>query len=305
MKKMMIDIRWYIVASLMAAALVSACDNHGHDHHHEHVAHHHDHQDIISAADSRQLQGTGNAPWNIHRCSTPETTPEEDQKINEIVLAWVAKKNANKGNQGQGSLRGSSDLFDRRLVGDFPTVGVVVPVVFHVIREEGTGPGPSELVPSSMAHLSNTFASAGFSFNLISQTLTYNTEWYNAASNQQGHADMKAALRQGGGETLNIYACAATGTLGWAYIWTTRSGAASTTDAVIINDTTYPGGSYNGFNEGDTLTHEGQLVGVILMRSLCVLECSRSLRSCVPSTALRIRCCQLVRTGVDWIDVIY
>ena len=255
----------FVLAAALVAGVAVGCEHHGH---HDHDDHHHDHEhghdDLAQAGDRRQLQGIENAPWwdgespPKGRCTTPETTAEEDQKIQDIVLAWVAKKNANKGNQGQGnqgSVRGASSIFDRRL-GDFPSAGILIPTVFHIIRPESSDPGPSDLVPNSMAHLNATFASAGFSFNLVDTTLTYNTEWYNAKSNEPGHSAMKSALRQGGGETLNIYASAATGTLGWSYIMTTRAGAASSTDAVIIQDQTYPGGTFNGYNEGDTLTHE-------------------------------------------------
>jgi hypothetical protein len=100
------------------------------------------------------------------------------------------------------------------------------------------------------------FLDHGFQFQLVGTTVTQNDAWYTADIDSSAEAQMKATLREGGPETLNIYALEPPGgLLGWA-TFPNSYNSNPTDDGVVIRYSSVPGGSSDPYNEGDTLTHE-------------------------------------------------
>ncbi|HEY5933980.1 MAG TPA: zinc metalloprotease, partial [Kofleriaceae bacterium] len=80
--------------------------------------------------------------------------------------------------------------------------------------------------------------------------------WYTVGYGSSEEAAMKAALRQGEEDALNIYlANLGDGLLGWAtFPW--DGAPAGSMDGVVVLTESLPGGSAVPYNEGDTATHE-------------------------------------------------
>jgi Pregnancy-associated plasma protein-A len=134
---------------------------------------------------------------------------------------------------------------------------VTIPVVFHVISEDGTqanGDIPATWINSQMNVLNAAYASSGFQFSLSSIDRVTNPAWYPIIYNSTTEKQMKAALRVGDMGTLNIYTGElSSNLLGWATFPTKRL---STYDGVVILAESLPGGNAAPYNEGDTATHE-------------------------------------------------
>lgn len=68
--------------------------------------------------------------------------------------------------------------------------------------------------------MNSHFSGSGISFRLMATTRTTNSNWYN----DNNESAMKAALRQGGYDALNVYFYNLSGgTLGFCYCWFPRS----------------------------------------------------------------------------------
>jgi hypothetical protein len=184
---------------------------------------------------------------NFQRCSTVEPSDDEKARI-ELDI--------------QTHLRGLKDLD----LGANPNLGVTrqgvtggtINVYFHVINN-GTGAAngnvSAQMITDQISVLNAAFASTGWSFNLVSTDRTTNASWY---ANCYGSAEgaMKAALRKGTADDLNLYSCNPSGgILGYATFPSDYTRSPSL-DGVVILYSSMPGGSAAPYNLGDTGTHE-------------------------------------------------
>ncbi|WP_076410318.1 zinc metalloprotease [Shewanella sp. UCD-KL12] len=194
------------------------------------------------------------------RCATRTPTEREVEMLDAHLKAMFKPGNGNGngggGNGGGGNGGGGST--------PYTPIGKTIPVYFHVITSS-TGSGDvSDKIDEQMSVLNKAFAASNgeggfdtkFNFVLVGSTKTPNDAWYTAGPNSSAEAEMKRALRQGGAETLNIYASnPGGGLLGWA-TFPTSYGNAPLDDGVVILNQSMPGGTASPYNEGDTATHE-------------------------------------------------
>jgi hypothetical protein len=136
---------------------------------------------------------------------------------------------------------------------------VSIPTYFHVINK-GTGIAngdiPQSQIDAQMSVLNAAYAGTPYTFVLAGVTRTTNSKWYTVRQGSQNEKQMKAALRQGGKNALNLYSAnLGGGLLGWA---TFPSSYASnpTMDGVVMLFSSVPGGTASPYNLGDTATHE-------------------------------------------------
>ncbi|MFE4000097.1 zinc metalloprotease [Nocardioides sp. YIM B13467] len=130
-----------------------------------------------------------------------------------------------------------------------------IPTYIHVIQEDATtGVVPQANIDAQIDVLNAAYAGTPFSFEVAGQETTINPAWYPIISGSTGERDMKAALRQGGDNALNVYIGEIDdGLLGWATFPTKNIGSQ---DGVVILGESLPGGSAAPYDEGDTATHE-------------------------------------------------
>jgi hypothetical protein len=96
----------------------------------------------------------------------------------------------------------------------------------------------------------------GWAFNLIATTRTTNKSWFALRYGSKAERDMKARLRQGSADDLNIYSAnPGGGLLGWATFPSSYAGNPRN-DGVVILYSSVPGGTAAPYNLGDTATHE-------------------------------------------------
>ncbi|HEX5598924.1 MAG TPA: zinc metalloprotease [Micromonosporaceae bacterium] len=140
---------------------------------------------------------------------------------------------------------------------------VTIPVVIHVIQRDSTRAGgnvPDSMINAQMDVLNRSFAGATggastpFAFQLVKINRVTNPAWYPIVYGSTGERQMKSALREGGMETLNIYAGELSDNLlGWATFPQRRL---TSSDGVVILHESMPGGTAGIYAEGDTATHE-------------------------------------------------
>ena len=114
--------------------------------------------------------------------------------------------------------------------------------------------------------LNRDFKETGLSFELLDIVRTPNAGWFHGVGERnKENCDMKTTLRKGDVTTLNIYTVGFTHDselLGYA-TFPVNSTPYFIDDGVVINHSTLPGGTYDNFNKGGTLTHEvGHWVGL-------------------------------------------
>ena len=93
---------------------------------------------------------------------------------------------------------------------------VTIPVYWHVITTATGGGNVSGLIPAQMQVLSDAYAGSKFAFELKSVEVVANDAWFFAAAGDSNEIAMKAALRRGGPNALNIYTTNGDVYLGWA-----------------------------------------------------------------------------------------
>jgi hypothetical protein len=153
----------------------------------------------------------------------------------------------------------SNLLAKRGLVAAAATAGGSIPVYFHVINKGSgiaNGDIPQSQIDAQINVLNQAYASSGWSFSLASVDRTTNATWYTVSDGTTAERQMKAALRKGGAEALNLYtANLGGGLLGWATFPSSYRNSPSL-DGVVILFSSVPGGSAAPYNLGDTATHE-------------------------------------------------
>ena len=144
------------------------------------------------------------------------------------------------------------------------SIPVTIPVVFHVIRKNRTVDGgnvPRSWITNQIDVLNASYggdtggADTGFQFRLQSITRTTNAHWFKLSSGKE--KKMKATLKVGGPETLNVYSAnLGKSLLGWSY-FAQDAAKDGVLDGVVIHFDTLPGGPWGPeYSEGDTSTHE-------------------------------------------------
>ena len=133
-----------------------------------------------------------------------------------------------------------------------------IPVYFHVINKGSSladGNIPDGQIADQIAVLNAAYAGSG-NFTLAGTDRTTNPTWFTAGQGSAAEAAMKAALRQGSADDLNIYSLAPAGNLlGWAtFPW--NYSAAPSQDGIVVLFSSLPGGAASPYNLGDTATHE-------------------------------------------------
>ena len=120
------------------------------------------------------------SPSGVHRCGTRELPSESVVKAMEAIAAERVKGGA-----------------ARRLKGFSATI----PVVFHLISDDGTMYTTSEKMDAQIDVLNEAFAAAGFTFELVKTTFTTNPDWFV----EDDYFNMVQTLREGCKQTLNVY----------------------------------------------------------------------------------------------------
>jgi hypothetical protein len=141
-----------------------------------------------------------------------------------------------------------------------------VPVYFHVIHNGTTGNVSMTTINEQMAVFNLAFAgfyggaNSKVSFNLVSVDRTNNAAWFDAEPESAEEFAMKAALKRGGSNALNVYSTSGAQDvlLGWAYYPSiTVQQKHAVLDGIVINWGSMPGGPFgSAFSLGQTLTHE-------------------------------------------------
>lgn len=143
---------------------------------------------------------------------------------------------------------------------------VTIPVYFHIITTSKGGGNVSDLVPEQMQVLNDAFAGSKFAFQLESTEVVANDAWFYAAAGDNNEIAMKAALRRGGPNALNIYTTNGDVYLGWATLPFYYKFFPSY-DGVVLWWAAMPGTGLAGahpdepdgvltYDQGDTGTHE-------------------------------------------------
>jgi len=199
---------------------------------------------LTAAAQSDNAAGHANGNAKFLRCGTPEPSELDALLREEHFLNLKAAAGNGKGKPGGGGDGG----------GGTPQP-FVVDVYFHVITSSsGAGNLSNTAINDQMQVLNAAFAGKP-TFNLVATTRTANDAWYTTTGGSS-EAAMKAALRQGSADDLNIYANnMGGGLLGWA-TFPSSYASSPTLDGVVILNASLPGGSAAPYNQGDTATHE-------------------------------------------------
>ena len=165
-----------------------------------------------------------------------------EQRFVQRLAALPADPSAGKGNGGGGGGGGS---------------GAAVPTWFHVIGD-GSGSSDADVtdqeISAQLAVLNEHYIGSGFSFTLAGVTRTTNAAWYSMSGGAESQA--KAALREGGAGTLNLYVAGiGNGLLGWA-TFPANYASSPSMDGVVMLNASLPGGSAAPYDLGLTAVHE-------------------------------------------------
>lgn len=186
------------------------------------------------------------------RCATRQV---DDIEADEIEARLRGNRNGNGGG-------GNSEKAAKP-----PAPGLVTILVYvHVINNGAgiaNGDVSDQMIKGQISVLNDAYDGGGvggspsqFQFVLAGTTRSTNATWYTAEPGTVAEKAMKAALRQGGADALNLYTNnPGSDLLGWA---TFPSSYANNplNDGVVCLFSSLPGGSAAPYNLGDTATHE-------------------------------------------------
>jgi len=192
---------------------------------------------VSHAAEGRSARGAK----DIH-----ELTPAQARANEAASARAMAAKGLTKNARGQAVQAGTA------AVAFAPTV---VNVYMHVVSDGTRGKVTDQQIADQIAVLDAAYAVSGFDFTLVATDRTVNSRWYTSLrSGSKQERDMKAALRKGSMDDLNVYtANLGNSLLGWA---TFPKSTYDSYDGVVLLDQSLPRGTASPYNLGDTATHE-------------------------------------------------
>jgi hypothetical protein len=185
---------------------------------------------------------------------TPTTARQKDP--NTLTAAQVAAREADL------NARLSALGVQKASSAAVAAAAITIPVVVHVIQENSTlGAVSDTMINNQISVLNNAYdggsvggATTSFGFSLTRINRVINPSWYPIPYNSSTERAMKAALREGGDGTLNVYLGAlSSGLLGWA---TFPRADMDSSDGVVVLNQSLPGGNATPYHLGDTATHE-------------------------------------------------
>lgn len=196
----------------------------------------------VAQSGNGAAHANGNAKFL--RCGTAEPT-ELDALLREQHFLTLKAAGGGKGKPPGGGGGGGG--------GSGPTT---INVYFHVITSSsGQGALSNGEINSQINVLNSAYAGTEFQFALAGTDTTANNSWFTSTGGSS-EAQMKAGLRQGSADDLNIYTNdMGGGLLGWATFPSSYASSPSD-DGVVLLYSSLPGGSAAPYNEGDTGTHE-------------------------------------------------
>ncbi|TFK22631.1 metalloprotease [Coprinopsis marcescibilis] len=141
---------------------------------------------------------------------------------------------------------------------------VTIPVHFHILASNETEAGgwlPDEQIEAQMQVLNDDFAAVQINWELVNVTRIINERWFHGLGDkpvEKMWLEVGKELRVGGIDVLNIYTSEHAEGLGYASMPSFFDGTVEslTSDGIVINAYTLPGGRYAPYNGGRTLTHE-------------------------------------------------
>jgi hypothetical protein len=140
----------------------------------------------------------------------------------------------------------------------------VIKVHFHVITTNtGVGDVSDASLDQQIAVLNAAYGGSGMSFVKQGYTRTKNTTWYNACDKATVERQIRKTLAVDPLHTFNVYTCGLGGGLLGRATFPSYFAENSYMHGVVMHKGTVPGGSFAGYNGGDTLVHEaGHYLGL-------------------------------------------
>jgi hypothetical protein len=225
---------------------------------------------IVGCADELTEQEEGRARERLV-CETMTVEPTELEECNALASDYEYDAYVSRVGESEGLRRCATlhpPIFERELIenevrdrmsqgGASLTPGATINVYWHTItNSSGQGGVSAQQINNQIAVLNGAFNSYGYTFVLAGTNVTANNTWYNVGHGSQAERNMKAALRQGSADDLNIYtANLGDDLLGWATFPSDYRRNASLDGVVLLNES-LPGGNAAPYNLGDTGTHE-------------------------------------------------
>ena len=225
---------------------------------------------IVGCADELTDEQEGRARERLV-CETMTTEPTELEECHALASdyeydAYVSRVGEDAGLHRCATLH--PPLFERDLIenevrdrmsqgGASLTPGATINVYWHTITNtSGQGGVTAQQITAQLDVLNAAYRGYGYTFVLAATDVTANNSWYNLSDGTTAERQMKAALRRGTADDLNVYtANLGNDLLGWATFPSDYRRNASMDGVVLLNES-LPGGGATPYNLGDTATHE-------------------------------------------------